>query len=119
CFLPRPARSRPTPFSSSSAGRPPPLHSAPTRRSSDLDDFLEFRCAGRNRGQQGHRGGNQGFVQGWAVALSAIRHLSLLDRSCYRSEEHTSELQSRENLVCRLLIQKKNRGEDPGWREPP
>src|SRR5690606_41669575 len=25
-----------------------------------------------------------------------------------RSEEHTSELQSRENLVCRLLIEKKN-----------
>src|SRR5690606_41043030 len=27
-----------------------------------------------------------------------------------RSEEHTSELQSRENLVCRLLLEKKNRG---------
>src|SRR5690606_39476872 len=26
-----------------------------------------------------------------------------------RSEEHTSELQSRENLVCRLLLGKKNR----------
>src|SRR5690606_41276166 len=26
----------------------------------------------------------------------------------YRSEEHTSELQSRENLVCRLLLEKKN-----------
>src|SRR5690606_41602347 len=25
----------------------------------------------------------------------------------YRSEEHTSELQSRENLVCRLLLDKK------------
>src|SRR5690606_8448554 len=25
-----------------------------------------------------------------------------------RSEEHTSELQSRENLVCRLLLEKKN-----------
>src|SRR5690606_39374052 len=25
----------------------------------------------------------------------------------YRSEEHTSELQSRENLVCRLLLEKK------------
>src|SRR5690606_41617361 len=25
-----------------------------------------------------------------------------------RSEEHTSELQSRENLVCRLLLDKKN-----------
>src|SRR5690606_40606159 len=24
--------------------------------------------------------------------------------ACYRSEEHTSELQSRENLVCRLLL---------------
>src|SRR5690606_41767403 len=28
-------------------------------------------------------------------------------RSCQRSEEHTSELQSRENLVCRLLLEKK------------
>src|SRR5690606_42065045 len=30
------------------------------------------------------------------------------ERSCReRSEEHTSELQSRENLVCRLLLEKK------------
>src|SRR5690606_41739897 len=28
---------------------------------------------------------------------------------CSRSEEHTSELQSRENLVCRLLLEKKNK----------
>src|SRR5690606_28510835 len=27
--------------------------------------------------------------------------------ACPRSEEHTSELQSRENLVCRLLLEKK------------
>src|SRR5690625_5307976 len=27
---------------------------------------------------------------------------------CYRSEEHTSELQSRGHLVCRLLPEKKN-----------
>src|SRR5690606_42149213 len=27
----------------------------------------------------------------------------------HRSEEHTSELQSRENLVCRLLLEKKNK----------
>src|SRR5690606_41367324 len=33
------------------------------------------------------------------------------DRRRYacRSEEHTSELQSRENLVCRLLLEKKKR----------
>src|SRR5690606_41623940 len=29
-----------------------------------------------------------------------------------RSEEHTSELQSRENLVCRLLLEKKKRQHD-------
>src|SRR5690606_40936410 len=29
--------------------------------------------------------------------------------STSRSEEHTSELQSRENLVCRLLLEKKKR----------
>src|SRR5436309_8248860 len=28
-------------------------------------------------------------------------------RASNRSEEHTSELQSRENLVCRLLLEKK------------
>src|SRR5438874_10635103 len=27
--------------------------------------------------------------------------------TCYRSEEHTSELQSRRDLVCRLLLEKK------------
>src|SRR3712207_7820845 len=31
---------------------------------------------------------------------------------CCRSEEHTSELQSRQYLVCRLLLEKKKRKED-------
>src|SRR5436309_9671357 len=31
------------------------------------------------------------------------------DRLRARSEEHTSELQSRENLVCRLLLEKKKK----------
>src|SRR2546430_8697443 len=35
---------------------------------------------------------------------SAKRHL----RRLARSEEHTSELQSQSNLVCRLLLEKKN-----------
>src|SRR3712207_8418520 len=33
----------------------------------------------------------------------------LLLRKAYRSEEHTSELQSRQYLVCRLLLEKKNK----------
>src|SRR5690606_41751270 len=32
-----------------------------------------------------------------------------IGRSRVRSEEHTSELQSRENLVCRLLLEKKKK----------
>src|SRR5436309_9651986 len=32
-----------------------------------------------------------------------------LGESSRRSEEHTSELQSRENLVCRLLLEKKKK----------
>src|SRR5437868_9603245 len=39
-----------------------------------------------------------------ARALSRPRFLS----RCARSEEHTSELQSRFELVCRLLLEKKN-----------
>src|ERR1041385_3127060 len=33
-----------------------------------------------------------------------------------RSEEHTSELQSRLHLVCRLLLEKTNKGHPPGGR---
>src|SRR5690606_13021638 len=39
-------------------------------------------------------------------ALNAIRRAREGERN-NRSEEHTSELQSRENLVCRLLLEKK------------
>src|SRR3989442_16038570 len=34
--------------------------------------------------------------------------LVIRDRALGRSEEHTSELQSRPHLVCRLLLEKKN-----------
>src|SRR3712207_7203463 len=34
---------------------------------------------------------------------------------CKRSEEHTSELQSRQYLVCRLLLEKKKTSCSPWW----
>src|SRR5207249_11844681 len=37
----------------------------------------------------------------------ALHALQAIDRSNLRSEEHTSELQSRFDLVCRLLLEKK------------
>src|SRR6266550_2313653 len=42
---------------------------------------------------------------GCAISLSALAG----PRICRRSEEHTSELQSRLHLVCRLLLDKKKR----------
>src|SRR5258708_8761222 len=55
------------------------------------------------------QGGKRGFgivVDGKnrAFALHAARRLHFADRS----EEHTSELQSPDHLVCRLLLEKKN-----------
>src|SRR2546430_5677372 len=39
---------------------------------------------------------------------SAGRRSARRAARCGRSEEHTSELQSQSNLVCRLLLEKKN-----------
>src|SRR3712207_7352482 len=44
------------------------------------------------------------------VEQNARRCLQICDRGyVLRSEEHTSELQSRQYLVCRLLLEKKNK----------
>src|SRR5690606_39965705 len=56
-------------------------------------------------------------VQAGTTALATVAGEPGLARSCPaarprssgRSEEHTSELQSREKLVCRLLLEKKKR----------
>src|SRR5438552_17746870 len=59
------------------------LHSFPTRRSSDLG-VREF------------------SMRDDFIAQRSFRS------ECERSEEHTSELQSPDHLVCRLLLEKKN-----------
>src|SRR5690625_6536727 len=47
--------------------------------------------------------GKQAFTRNIAERQENHPHVSL------RSEEHTSELQSRGHLVCRLLLEKKNK----------
>src|SRR3989442_7307693 len=42
-----------------------------------------------------------------AVAVALDRQQIVAPRDAARSEEHTSELQSRPHLVCRLLLEKK------------
>src|SRR2546422_8033054 len=53
------------------------------------------------RGQGAHDGVKTLRYPGHAAVMKAIREL--------RSEEHTSELQSRLHLVCRLLLEKKKK----------
>src|SRR5690606_41486898 len=86
----------------------------PTRRSSDLVDE-----AGRviDEGAIGLHGG-RGQARGRLAVAGAVARVGLRpqrgeERSAgqgvevaLRSEEHTSELQSRENLVCRLHLEK-------------
>src|SRR5437868_9278183 len=80
--------------------RPPPvLHSFPTRRSSDLTlTSMEVAAAvagGLRR-------------TGWeAVEVPGADGGEGTASAPLRSEEHTSELQSRFDLVCRLLLEKK------------
>src|SRR2546430_13685286 len=51
------------------------------------------------------------LLVGWVVA-AVLAYPALDDRKPFalaaRSEEHTSELQSQSNLVCRLLLEKNN-----------
>ena len=50
----------------------------------------------------------------WRDALLGfLADLAQRDDENSRSEEHTSELQSRHNLVCRLLLEKKNTNPPP------
>src|SRR5207237_10383536 len=75
------------------------LHSFPTRRSSDLR-FTE-RCMSA----KGYRG--LGETLKFSEAPSMNIGSSAISIRWARSEEHTSELQSHLNLVCRLLLEKK------------
>src|SRR5690349_24903905 len=60
----------------------------------------------RSRGRGG--GGKPGAVQLSLCAHDGPRQRGLLRRrGPSRSEEHTSELQSRRDIVCRLLLEKK------------
>src|SRR2546430_17076779 len=52
------------------------------------------------------------FARGWAMSagnLAASVATASGSRRRPRSEEHTSELQSQSNLVCRLLLEKKKK----------
>src|SRR2546430_5849651 len=47
-------------------------------------------------------------VERHGKGIAHANHLPTVWGQCPRSEEHTSELQSQSNFVCRLLLEKKN-----------
>src|SRR3989442_10640653 len=68
------------------------------------EEFGNFAEAGRAIGKRREFG--NGIIR--EVAGNLVRAFEAVNRGI-RSEEHTSELQSRPHLVCRLLLEKKNR----------
>src|SRR5690606_41994392 len=94
-------------FSCSWCGAPRDLHSFPTRRSSDLGDGRAAREDGRAARALPRQEVRVVLdVEDEHAPGRAVRVRRDAARE-QRSEEHTSELQSRENLVCRLLLEKK------------
>src|SRR3989475_2425035 len=87
--------------------RPPRSTLFPTRRSSDLDPVRLEWAGARARG---------GAIEGAVIHVdrfgNLVTSLSADAIAEPRSEEHTSELQSQSNLVCRLLLEKKKKEED-------
>src|SRR5438046_10145006 len=82
---------------------PRDLHSFPTRRSSDLVE-IAVRVEGARDHRQ-HDVAGRALGQGAGPAADGLAERLALPRS----EEHTSELQSLTNLVCRLLLEKKKK----------
>src|SRR5690606_41691091 len=92
-------------------------HLIPTRRSSDLFSSqchcclqlfkTTIRCGYRQCCTQ-FPPGKKMFRQKQVIAHLLLKNIIGTSLQ-YRSEEHTSELQSRENLVCRLLLEKNNK----------
>src|SRR2546422_5016966 len=82
--------------------RPPRSTLFPSRRSSDLFGVNGIKCETGLTGTA-QAGNDDEFLAGEAeVDILEV----MLPRET-RSEEHTSELQSRLHLVCRLLLEKK------------
>src|SRR5437667_952982 len=92
-------------FSVSCSGAHRDLHSFPTRRSSDLSRAeLESRLADIRARMVAY--GIFSSPLGKILIARSELGIALVE---YRSEEHTSELQSHHDLVCRLLLEKKNK----------
>src|SRR5690606_41316993 len=72
-----------------------------------LHDALPIYVAGAAGSADLANDGQDDVLRRYALRQLAVDDNAHVLRFALRSEEHTSELQSRENLVCRLLLEKK------------
>src|SRR5688500_19218886 len=85
------------------------LQSFPTRRSSDLRPSGKSNQPQRRpRLARGYPSSSNTSGNASNASSSNLSAVLMHKVCCTRSEEHTSELQSPCNLVCRLLLEKKN-----------
>src|SRR5699024_11345773 len=84
-------------------------HSFPTRRSSDLELRGYFRVKDPLETVEARFPGSEILASGGEVAFITPKMPLRRLEDAARSEEHTSELQSRFDLVCRLLLEKKKK----------
>src|SRR5690606_41849483 len=97
---------------------PRDLHSFPTRRSSDLLTRMSIgRPSPTSWSTKAETESSEDRSSGRVVTFAPGTSLRMRSAafSPLRSEEHTSELQSRENLVCRLLLEKKKKREKQSY----
>src|SRR5690554_7567153 len=93
--------------------RPPRFTLFPTRRSSDLTSTsVATNGADALAGSKPMRLRTNGSIEPHSepkvtMPISVAPTVAATSPQCGRSEEHTSELQSRPHLVCRLLLEKK------------
>src|SRR5690606_41657432 len=87
----------------------PVLHSFPTRRSSDLLGLFWARGVAPTSRLLLPSRWRPPVRHGAVLPDDAVPSPRPRGAGVWRSEEHTSELQSRENLVCRLLLEKKKK----------
>src|SRR2546426_4507145 len=66
----------------------------------------------RSRDEEGCRTSPRRLPRVRRFVESAGRAMAFVEATSARSEEHTSELQSPWNLVCRLLLEKKKKKKD-------
>src|SRR5258707_9686225 len=83
--------------------------------------FRSMNCRAFGRGFFLALGGPEAAPIGCGEGADELGHVGLqaLGAGRGRSEEHTSELQSRQYLVCRLLLAKKTTTRRPSWDRSP